>query len=270
METLLEDLEDSDVEETNEEKQETVSSILSTPHCASILAKIQSFKNHHFNILSDSDPEYNLIIDANSISVQIDHDIINLSKLIRSIYSLKFPELEQLVPNPIEYSKAVKLIGNETDMSLVNFKQHGFPMATIMIITLTATTTKGSPLTNEKLFQLNSAIDTVMDLVDAQKSILEYVESRMTLVAPNLSAIIGTTVAAKLLALAGGLTALTKIPSCNLQVLGKTTKANIGLSAMGQQRHVGFIFYSDIVMNCAPDIRKRVAKIVAAKYINLI
>ena len=45
-----------------------------------------------------------------------------------------------------------------------------------------------------------------------------YVSSRMNVLAPNLSAIVGTTTAAKLLGVAGGLGPLAKMPSCNVHV----------------------------------------------------
>ena len=48
--------------------------------------------------------------------------------------------------------------------------------------------------------------------------IFTYVSSRMNMLAPNLSAIVGTTVAAKLLGVAGGLNALAKMPACNVHV----------------------------------------------------
>lgn len=40
----------------------------------------------------------------------------------------------------------------------------------------------------------------------------------MNILAPNLSVIVGTTTAAKLLGVAGGLAALAKMPSCNVHV----------------------------------------------------
>ena len=40
----------------------------------------------------------------------------------------------------------------------------------------------------------------------------------MNVLAPNLSAIVGTTTAAKLLGVAGGLAGLAKMPSCNVHV----------------------------------------------------
>ena len=48
--------------------------------------------------------------------------------------------------------------------------------------------------------------------------IFMYVSSRMNVLAPNLSAIVGTTTAAKLLGVAGGLAGLAKMPSCNVHV----------------------------------------------------
>ena len=45
-----------------------------------------------------------------------------------------------------------------------------------------------------------------------------YVSSRMNVLAPNLSAIVGTTTAAKLLGVAGGLGGLAKMPACNVHV----------------------------------------------------
>ena len=40
----------------------------------------------------------------------------------------------------------------------------------------------------------------------------------MNVLAPNLSAIVGTTTAAKLLGVAGGLNGLAKMPACNVHV----------------------------------------------------
>lgn len=48
--------------------------------------------------------------------------------------------------------------------------------------------------------------------------ILQFVESRMSSIAPNLSLIVGSEIAARLMGLAGGLHALSKMPACNIQV----------------------------------------------------
>ena len=48
--------------------------------------------------------------------------------------------------------------------------------------------------------------------------ILQFVESRMSSIAPNLSLIVGSEIAAKLMGLAGGLHALSRMPACNVLV----------------------------------------------------
>jgi U4/U6 small nuclear ribonucleoprotein PRP31 len=51
--------------------------------------------------------------------------------------------------------------------------------------------------------------------------IIKFVESRMHQIAPNLSAAIGSEVAARLMGVAGGLMSLSKMPACNVQVRGR-------------------------------------------------
>lgn len=48
--------------------------------------------------------------------------------------------------------------------------------------------------------------------------ILSFVESRMNKVAPNLSALVGSEIAARLMGVAGGLLALSRMPACNVEV----------------------------------------------------
>ena len=57
---------------------------------------------------------------------------------------------------------------------------------------------------------VESACDMAIELAETKRKIFEYVESRMAFIAPNLSAIIGANIAAKLLGAAGGLTNLSK------------------------------------------------------------
>lgn len=89
-----------------------------------------------------------------------------------------------------------------------------------------------------------------MKLSENKQTILSYVESRMTFIAPNLSIIVGASTAAKLMGMAGGLTNLTKMPSCNILLLGAHKKVLGGFSSTTAMPHAGAIFYSKIVQDC--------------------
>lgn len=215
-------------------------------------------------LVSEDDPEYQLIVDCNSLSVDIDNEIVIIHNFIRDKYRLKFPELESLVLHPIDYSRVVKKIGNEMDLTLVDLEGL-LPSATIMVVSVTASTTSGKPLSNENLEKTLDACDRALALDEAKKKVQEFVESRMGYIAPNLSAIVGSEVAAKLMGVAGGLSSLAKMPACNVQILGAKRKNLAGFSTATAQPHTGFVFHTEIVQSTPPALRTRACRLVAGK-----
>lgn len=100
--------------------------------------------------------------------------------------------------------------------------------------------------------QIDEACDMAMELNNFKSRIYEYVESRMAFIAPNISVILGASVAAKLMGVAGGLTRLSKIPACNVLLLGQQKKSLSGFSQTTMLPHTGFVYYSEIVQNTPP------------------
>lgn len=77
----------------------------------------------------------------------------------------------------------------------------------------------------------------------------------MEKIAPNLSAVLGTGPAANMMGAAGGLIALSKMPSCNVQVLGARRKHLSGMSTAAAARagdlHAGYVFSAEVVRSPA-------------------
>lgn len=120
-------------------------------------------------------------------------------------------------------------------------------------------------LTPAEKAKIDEACEMAIELNNFKSKIYEYVESRMTFIAPNLSMIVGASTAAKLLGIAGGLTKLSKMPACNVQVLGSQKKTLSGFSQTQMLPHTGYVYYSQIVQDTAPDLRRKAARLVAAK-----
>ena len=220
-------------------------------------------KEPNFSFKGEEDPQYQLVIDCSTLVVDIDHEITILHNFIRDKYRAKFPELESLVLHPIDYCHVVKQIGNEMDLTLIDLKEL-LPSFTIMSICITASTTKGKPLSKEDLQKTIDACDHVFDFDKAKNHVLEFLESRMKYIAPNLSTIIGSTIAAKLIGIVGGLAAFIKMPSCNVQVLGAKKKNWSGFST--QFLHdTSFVFQSKIVQSFPPSLRMKACREVANK-----
>lgn len=214
----------------------------------------------------ESDPEYQLIVEANNVAAEIDTEINTIHCFVRDKYQQRFPELESLVVAPLEYVQCVKELGNDLDKTKNNeILQQFLTQATIMVVSVTASTTQGTALSEENLSKMNEACDMALELNTFKNKIYEYVESRMAFIAPNLSAIVGASTAAKIMGVAGGLTRLSKMPACNVLVLGAQKKILSGFSHTTMLPHTGFIYYSEVVQEANPDLRRKVARIVSTK-----
>ena len=85
------------------------------------------------------------------------------------------------------------------------------------------------------------------------------------------AAVVGARVAAQLIGAVGGVTNLSRTPSCNVTVIGKTEvnahRVGTGLSDAGIIAHVGFVGECDLVQSAPSDLRRRASKKVAAKVV---
>eukprot|EP00049_Salpingoeca_infusionum_P019177 m.360585 g.360585 ORF g.360585 m.360585 type:complete len:499 (+) comp19095_c0_seq1:166-1662(+) len=212
----------------------------------------------------EADPEYMLTVEANNIIVDVDNEIGVAHKYIRDQYEKRFPELEQLVHDPVDYAKTVKLLQNGLDVQQDALKEVLQP-ATIMVVSVSATTTQGNLLSDSELRLVLDGCAMLLRLDEYKQRLFAYVESRMLFLAPNVAHICGASVAAKLLGVAGGLTALSKMPACNILLLGSQKKTLSGFSAAATLPHTGIIYYSDLVQAQPPAFRKKCARLVSAK-----
>ncbi|GBO23916.1 U4/U6 small nuclear ribonucleoprotein Prp31, partial [Araneus ventricosus] len=141
-------------------------------------------------------------------------------------------------------------LGNDLDKAKNSEKLQEFlTPATIMVVSVTASTTQGQLLTDDDLKVIVEACDMAIELDNYKQEIYNYVESRMSFIAPNLSIIVGASTAAKLMGVAGGLSHLAKMPACNIQVLGSQRRTLAGFSTTAIMPHTGFVYSSDIVQN---------------------
>ena len=212
----------------------------------------------------ESDRIYKLVILSNSMIQNIDEEITNIHRYIAELYSKKFVELESLIQNKIDYIKAIKRVGNETDMTLVELSDI-LPSALVMVVSVTGSTSNGTKLSGEDYEECMKSCDEALQLDVAKGTILSFVESRMTRIAPNTCYLIGARVAAHLVGLAGGLDALSKIPSCNVQVMGQEKKHLSGFSNIAAMPHSGVLYYAEAIQRCPPALRRKALKKLAGK-----
>ena len=102
-----------------------------------------------------------------------------------------------------------------------------------MTVSVSASTTDGQALPPAELRKVMDACALAQRLDTDRAKLHGFVGSRMALVAPNLSAVCGAEIAAKLVGAAGGLVPLSTMPACNIQVCASRVGAAIGSTVLG-------------------------------------
>jgi len=296
---LLDDLDDlSDVEETQEshEEQEAKESAVNGKQAHDVTATTNGYSAapSRRRLLNDAslkahleavrkcdsskpssdrkqqeEKEHQLIIQSNKHLANLANEMARAHGDLCTAYKPKFPELEELVVDPIKYKSAIRVIGNEMDMTKVNDGLNEFLSSNqIITISVSSSTTAGRPLTPEELDAVDRAATYMEEIAEVQQELTRFVESRMESLAPSVCALIGPSIAANMLGLAGGLAELSRIPACNLQVLGQVKQnaaSRAGFSSIATKPHTGILAECELVKSVPSFLQKKALKVVAAK-----
>mmetsp|Transcript_27402 Transcript_27402/g.94818 ORF Transcript_27402/g.94818 Transcript_27402/m.94818 type:complete len:544 (-) Transcript_27402:38-1669(-) len=212
-----------------------------------------------------ADELQDVVVESNRLVADLGDEIVATQKYAAELFGAKFPELERIVTNPLDYIRVVKRIGNRTELSGVSLDDL-LPPAQVMSVSMTSATAKLPVLPDDELRECHAACDEVLALTEAKADVLRFLEKRMAAIAPNVSAILGASITAQLVGLAGGLVELAKIPACNLQVLGQEKKKNLaGFSTAAATPHAGLVYFSDLVQSAPAAMRNKACRVTSAK-----
>lgn len=84
----------------------------------------------------------------------------------------------------------------------------------------------------------------------------------MQIVAPNLCQLVGSVIASRLIATAGGVDKLAAMPACNIQVMGGTRSAQVGFSQL-ERNHTGVFGEMEIVREAPQKFQIKLVRMLA-------
>merc|ERR1712115_512533 len=105
----------------------------------------------------------------------------------------------------------------------------------------------------------------VVELSEFRRELQEYLRSKMSAVAPNLAALIGDIVGARLISHAGSLTNLAKYPASTVQILGAEKALFRALKTKGNTPKYGLIFHSSFIGRAGSKNKGRISRYLANK-----
>jgi nucleolar protein 56 len=114
-----------------------------------------------------------------------------------------------------------------------------------------------------RIEDLASKINSLYELKNAQE---KYLEELMKEICPNIQAVAGTLIGAKLVAIAGSLKKVSEMPASTIQLLGAEKALFRHLRNKSQRvPKYGVLFQHQLVSNASPDNRGKVARALADK-----
>jgi len=208
-------------------------------------------------------PDLHIIQAINTLD-ETDKIINLLSSRVREWYGLHFPELDNLIDTITGYSKIV-MAGKRENLTQNTYLDAGFPEEKAEMLSLLQKKSRGGQISDENLAIVQNISKQVLDLFELRQSLEKHIESQMELVAPNISAILGSAVGARILAKAGSLKKLATMPASTIQVLGAEKALFRALKTGAQPPKHGLLFQHQLVHASPKWQRGKIARAVAAK-----
>lgn len=123
----------------------------------------------------------------------------------------------------------------------------------------------GREISPEDLESVISFARRAVSLSSYRKSLHSYLVSKMGVVAPNLAALIGEMVGARLISKAGSLTNLAKYPASTVQILGAEKALFRALKTKGNTPKYGLIYHSTFIGRAGAGNKGRISRFLANK-----
>ena len=208
-------------------------------------------------------PDLHLIQAINTLD-ETDKIINSISSRLREWYGLHFPELDNLIDSINGYSQIV-LSGKRENISKEDFENAGFSKDKVEMLCLIKEKSRGGNISEKNFIIVQSLAKQILNLFELRKNIEEHVNEQMEEEAPNISAILGTAVGARVLAHAGSLNRLGRMPASTIQILGAEKALFRSLKTGANPPKHGILFQHAAVHAAPRWQRGKIARAVAAK-----
>ena len=210
----------------------------------------------------------NMVIQSIALLDQMDKDINTFAMRVKEWYSWHFPELKEHVPDNFTFARCAAFIKDKsqlTDDSLPELEEICGDEKLAKNILKAARTSMGMDVSEPDMLNIIIFTEKMISLALYRKELYAYLEQKMATVAPNLSALIGETVAARLIQKAGSLTSLAKCPASTVQILGAEKALFRALKTKGKTPKYGLIYHSSFIGRASAKNKGRISRYLANK-----
>lgn len=205
-----------------------------------------------------------LVIQAVEAIDELDDLINTLLERVKNWYAFHYPELEKLVKDPETYFLIITEIKSREQMLVENLEKFvGAERA--KEIAEKATQSMGADLYEKDLERIRKLAELGLHAKRERDELADYIETKVKEVAPNLYALLGGMLAARLMSKAGSLKKLARMPASTIQVLGAEKALFAHLRKGVPSPKHGLIYQYPLVIQSPKKQRGKIARALAGK-----
>ncbi len=200
--------------------------------------------------LKESADRDRLMVKAVNFLDETQNNLEQETQRFRDWYQLHFPELTEEISDD---EHLIKILSKNVERNNVN----GFESL--------AENSTGMPLTDEDIEILEDSLTLLEKKMERRKRLENYIETVAEEEMPNLSTVLGTLLAARIVSEAGGLEELAKKPASTVQMLGAEKALFRYLHGKGTPPKHGILFQHNFVNSLPENKRGKMARFLANK-----
>ncbi|KAL9624143.1 MAG: hypothetical protein Q9160_001665 [Pyrenula sp. 1 TL-2023] len=205
-----------------------------------------------------------MIIQAIGLLDDLDKELNIYAMRVKEWYGWHFPEMAKILNDNLAYSKVVLKMGMRSNYENADLSEI-LPEEIEAAVKSAADKSMGTEITLEDLENIQALAHQVVDFSDYRQQLASYLSARMVAIAPNLTALVGELVGARLIAHAGSLMNLSKNPASTIQILGAEKALFRALKTKHDTPKYGLIYHASLIGQASGKNKGKMARVLAAK-----
>ena len=205
-----------------------------------------------------------MIIQAIALLDDLDKELNQYAMRVKEWYGWHFPEMARIINDNVAYARVVLTMGMRSNASKTDLTDV-LPEEIEGAVKAAAEVSMGTEITPDDLENIQALAEQVVDFTEYRQQLSSYLSNRMRAIAPNLTALVGDLVGARLIAHAGSLTNLSKSPASTIQILGAEKALFRALKTKHDTPKYGLIYHASLVGQATGKNKGKIARVLAAK-----
>ncbi|EDR04888.1 uncharacterized protein LACBIDRAFT_191218 [Laccaria bicolor S238N-H82] len=217
-----------------------------------------------FKLKFSPDKVDTMVVQAIALLDDLDKEINIYAMRVKEWYGWHFPEMAKIISDNVAYAKTIRLMGFRTNAASTSFAAI-LPEDLEAVLKAAAEISMGTEISDSDIAHIHSLCDQVISISLYRTQLAEYLRNRMNAIAPNLTALVGELVGARLISHAGSLLSLAKHPASTIQILGAEKALFRALKTKHDTPKYGLIYHASLIGQAPPKLKGKMARMVATK-----